>query len=174
MLTQPSLAVNGSPWLDTADGKALLSHHGQRQLGEGEVLTIAAFAGAMSALVSSPAELVMIQQQKSGSAVRRGLGAARDPALSAKISLLTPAPSALGRAPTTQLLATAQNIAQQFGTLTLYRGLMPTMMREALFTCGYLGLPPVIKRTLARDAAAAAAAAAAGDSPAGVAYPAAA
>jgi len=87
-----SFCCHWIPWVDTADGKALLSHNGQRQLGEGEVLAIAAFAGAMSALVSSPAELVMIQQQKSGSAVRRGLGVARSQALSRSAHVRTVPP----------------------------------------------------------------------------------
>jgi len=34
-----------------------------------------------------------------------------------------------------------------FGLRIFYKGLLPTAIRESLFTCGYLGLGPVIKGT---------------------------
>lgn len=69
-------------------------------------------AGSVSALVGSPLELIMIQQQRKG-----GSGAAR-------ISEL------------------AQN------PINFSRGLFGMAVREALWTCGYLSIPPVVRRTL--------------------------
>jgi len=69
-------------------------------------------AGSVSALVGSPLELVMIQQQRKG-----GSGPAR-----------------IGE------------IAQN--PINFSRGLLGMAVREALWTCGYLSIPPVVRRTL--------------------------
>jgi hypothetical protein len=69
-------------------------------------------AGTVSAVVGSPLELVMIQQQ------RKGGGAG----------------------------VRIKNIMENPVNLT--RGFMSMAVREALWTCGYLSIPPVIRRTL--------------------------
>ena len=72
-------------------------------------------AGATSALVGSPLELIMIQQQRKGYST----------------------------------MATLKNIASQPTALMTYtRGFTGCMIREALWTCGYLSIPPVVRRTL--------------------------
>jgi Mitochondrial carrier protein len=70
-------------------------------------------AGATSALVGSPLELVMIQQQRKGDGT----------------------------------VATFKNIAK-LSPLTFTRGFTGAMIRESLWTCGYLSIPPVVRRTL--------------------------
>ena len=57
-----------------ADGTGVLSRKGTRTLTDVERIGVSALAGAMSAFVSGPAELVMIQQQRTGLGVRRRLG----------------------------------------------------------------------------------------------------
>lgn len=69
-------------------------------------------AGSVSALVGSPLELIMIQQQRKGGGVATRV----------------------------------QEIIKQ--PLNIYRGLTGAMVREALWTCGYLSIPPVVRRTL--------------------------
>mmetsp|Transcript_677 Transcript_677/g.1621 ORF Transcript_677/g.1621 Transcript_677/m.1621 type:complete len:271 (-) Transcript_677:230-1042(-) len=69
-------------------------------------------AGSVSALVGSPLELIMIQQQRKG-----GSGPAR-------IAEITQNP------------------------VNFSRGLLGMAVREALWTCGYLSIPPVVRRTL--------------------------
>jgi hypothetical protein len=44
-----------------------------------------------------------------------------------------------------QLAHTARTVVRQFGAGVLYRGFLPTALRESLFTCGYLGVGPVLK-----------------------------
>lgn len=70
-------------------------------------------AGSISALVGSPLELIMIQQQRKG----------------------------------TNTLKTIQNIASN-SLMNISRGFIGCMTREALWTCGYLSIPPVVRRTL--------------------------
>lgn len=69
-------------------------------------------AGSVSALVGSPLELIMIQQQRKG-----------------------------GSGPTR-----IAEIAQK--PVNFSRGLAGMAIREALWTCGYLSIPPVVRRTL--------------------------
>ena len=68
-------------------------------------------AGTTSALVGSPLELIMIQQQRKGGST----------------------------AQTISNIATPSNIG---------RGFVGAAVREALWTCGYLSIPPVVRRTL--------------------------
>ena len=69
-------------------------------------------AGTISALVGSPLELIMIQQQRKGGSA------------GARIS---------------NILEKPQNIG---------RGFVGAAIREALWTCGYLSIPPVVRRSL--------------------------
>jgi len=69
-------------------------------------------AGSVSALVGSPLELIMIQQQRKGGAVPTRVG---------------------------EILQKPINIT---------RGLFGMTVREALWTCGYLSIPPVVRRQL--------------------------
>ena len=70
-------------------------------------------AGSVSALVGSPLELIMIQQQRKGGGT----------------------------------VSTVKNVITH-GIPTLGRGFSGAMVREALWTCGYLSIPPVVRRTL--------------------------
>jgi len=70
-------------------------------------------AGSVSALVGSPLELVMIQQQRKGGGT----------------------------------VSTIQNIVAP-SVANVGRGFTGAMIREALWTCGYLSIPPVVRRTL--------------------------
>jgi len=106
-ITAVQFVVNGSL-------SSFLSNNDKRPLTDIERLTVAAIAGAASALVSTPAELFMIQQQRSGNS----------------------------------LMKTGSSILKSHGLFTFYKGLIPTAIRESLFTCGYLGLGPVIKEQL--------------------------
>jgi len=54
--------------------------------------------------------------------------------------LLTIHQQKLSKAP----LPTIQHIAQEHGYLKLYRGISSCAVREAIYTCGYLGLGPVL------------------------------
>ena len=69
-------------------------------------------AGSVSALVGSPLELIMIQQQRKGGST----------------------------------MATIRNITAD--TTNIFRGFTGAMIRESLWTCGYLSIPPVVRRTL--------------------------
>ncbi|CAB9510629.1 Solute carrier family 25 [Seminavis robusta] len=69
-------------------------------------------AGAVSGLVGSPLELIMIQQQRKGGGT----------------------------------VDTIKNIIKN--PPDVYRGLLGCAIREALWTCGYLSIPPVVRRTL--------------------------
>lgn len=69
-------------------------------------------AGATSALVGSPLELIMIQQQRKGGGIGVRLG----------------------------------NVMENPVNIT--RGIVGMAIREALWTCGYLSIPPVVRRTL--------------------------
>jgi len=43
---------------------------------------------------------------------------------------------------------TAREIFGRYGVSAVYKGFIPTAIRESLFTCGYLGLGPVLKEQL--------------------------
>ncbi|OEU09198.1 mitochondrial carrier [Fragilariopsis cylindrus CCMP1102] len=69
-------------------------------------------AGSISAIVGSPLELIMIQQQRKGGGVP------------------------------TRVTEIIQN------PMNLTRGFLGMAVREALWTCGYLSIPPVVRSTL--------------------------
>lgn len=76
-----------------------------------EEMTCGITGGSVSALIGSPLELVMIQQQVKGGSM-------------------------------------AQTLSNIASPSTLTRGLFGCAVREALWTCGYLSIPPVIRRNL--------------------------
>lgn len=82
-----------------------------KRLGLSEEMGCGIVAGSISALVGSPLELVMIQQQRKGGST----------------------------------MAAIKNIASPS---IVYRGLIGTMVREALWTCGYLSIPPIVRHHL--------------------------
>ncbi|KCV71155.1 hypothetical protein H696_02105 [Fonticula alba] len=84
------------------------------EASSGDRLLAALVAGGASAVVSTPAELVMIQQQNTGKA----------------------------------LFETAKIVMREHGARIFYKGLVPTAVRESVFTCGYLGLAPVLNEML--------------------------
>ena len=92
--------------------KSIITKGENRVLSLGEEMAAGIGAGTISAVVGSPLELVMIQQQ------RKGGGAAER----------------------------IKNILEK--PLNVTRGFMGMAVREALWTCGYLSIPPVIRRTL--------------------------
>jgi hypothetical protein len=83
-----------------------------RHLTLAEEMSCGIGAGTVSALVGSPLELVMIQQQRKGGSA----------GMIIKDVLKNPG--------------------------NIYRGLSGMAIREALWTCGYLSIPPVVRRTL--------------------------
>ena len=83
-----------------------------RNLSLAEEMACGIGAGTVSALVGSPLELVMIQQQRKGGST----------------------------------VATVGNITAN--PANIYRGFVGAAIREALWTCGYLSIPPVVRRTL--------------------------
>lgn len=110
-ITAFQMGVNG------AIERSWLSYKGLKQndkLTDGESIAVAAGAGVVSALLYSPVDLVIIQQQKMG--------------LSA--------------------VSTTSAIMSQYGTNTIMRGLMSTVVREAIYTAGYLGLSPVLTKNI--------------------------
>ena len=82
-----------------------------RQLTAAEEMGCGLGAGFVSALVGSPLELVMIQQQRKGHSTLATL----------------------------QAIATPNNF---------FRGFIGAAVREALWTCGYLSIPPIVRRSL--------------------------
>ena len=95
--------------------KSSLLGDSSRNLTLGEEMGCGVIAGSTSALVGSPLELIMIQQQrKGGGAFERLGGIVQNPA----------------------------NIG---------RGFVGAAIREALWTCGYLSIPPVVRRTLRQN-----------------------
>jgi len=68
-------------------------------------------AGTVSALVGSPLELVMIQQQRKGNSTIQAIKSVATPSL-------------------------------------ILRGFEGTAVREGLWTCGYLSIPPIVRREL--------------------------
>jgi hypothetical protein len=75
-------------------------------------MTCGIIAGTTSAVVGSPLELIMIQQQRKGGGVATRLG---------------------------EILQNPTNLT---------RGFVGAAIREALWTCGYLSIPPVVRRSL--------------------------
>jgi hypothetical protein len=92
--------------------KSMVAGGSDRNLTLAEEMSCGILAGTTSAVVGSPLELVMIQQQ------RKGGGAG----------------------------VRIANIMENPVNLT--RGFVPMAVREALWTCGYLSIPPVVRRTL--------------------------
>lgn len=83
----------------------------QRTLKMHEEMGTGVVAGALSALVGSPLELIMIQQQRKGG----------------------------GTVETVKSIANPKNCL---------RGFMGMAVREGLWTCGYLSIPPIVRRNL--------------------------
>ncbi|CAM6105283.1 unnamed protein product [Calypogeia fissa] len=74
----------------------------------------AATAGVVSSMVSGPAELLMIQQQKTGASLFEQL----------------------------------KKVKNDHGWLALTRGLVPTVVRESIYTATYLGVSPLLQERL--------------------------
>jgi hypothetical protein len=83
-----------------------------RNLSLAEEMSCGIAAGAVSAIVGSPLELIMIQQQRKGGGTM------------ATIQAITANPA------------------------NIFRGFAGAMIRESLWTCGYLAIPPVVRRNL--------------------------
>lgn len=92
--------------------KSMITGEEKRTLKLHEEMSAGIVAGTISAVVGSPLELIMIQQQRKGGA----------------------APTRLA------------NIMENPVNIT--RGFIGAAIREALWTCGYLSIPPVVRRTL--------------------------
>ncbi|EEC46249.1 predicted protein [Phaeodactylum tricornutum CCAP 1055/1] len=92
--------------------KNLVLNGDTRNLSLAEEMSCGIGAGTVSALVGSPLELIMIQQQRKGG----------------------------------NTLSTIKNIAAN--PVNISRGFVGAAVREALWTCGYLSIPPVVRRTL--------------------------
>ena len=103
--TMIQFAVGGKLKSITAGGT-------DRDLTLFEEMSCGIAAGTTSALVGSPLELVMIQQQRKGGSA------------GARIANIFEKPANVGR------------------------GFVGAAIREALWTCGYLSIPPVVRRTL--------------------------
>mmetsp|Transcript_13247 Transcript_13247/g.24662 ORF Transcript_13247/g.24662 Transcript_13247/m.24662 type:complete len:268 (-) Transcript_13247:129-932(-) len=82
-----------------------------RQLKASEEMICGIGAGVVSAVVGSPLELIMIQQQRKGG----------------------------------NTIETIKNIASPN---TAARGFIGAAIREGLWTCGYLAIPPIVRRNL--------------------------
>jgi hypothetical protein len=87
---------------------------GARSLNDAEVIGVAMAAGATSAILYSPVDLVTIQQQKLNQS----------------------------------MMGTISHITKNYGVASLWRGFVPTAMREAVYTSGYLGIAPVVCKRL--------------------------
>lgn len=92
--------------------KSMITGGEARQLSLFEEMSAGIGAGTISAVVGSPLELIMIQQQRKGGGVPARVG----------------------------------NILEKPVNFT--RGFIGCAVREALWTCGYLSIPPVVRRTL--------------------------
>uniref|UniRef100_A0A7S1ZBJ0 Mitochondrial carrier protein n=1 Tax=Trieres chinensis TaxID=1514140 RepID=A0A7S1ZBJ0_TRICV len=103
--TMIQFAVGGSLKKMVTGGDA------KRQLKPHEEMGCGIVAGVVSALVGSPLELIMIQQQRKGGST----------------------------------LETLKNISTPG---TFMRGFVGAAVREGLWTCGYLSIPPIVRRTL--------------------------
>jgi Mitochondrial carrier protein len=93
--------------------RQLVQNGSDRNLSLAEEMGCGILAGSTSALVGSPLELIMIQQQRKGGSTSSTIS-----------NIVTTNPANIGR------------------------GFMGMMIREALWTCGYLSIPPVVRRTL--------------------------
>jgi hypothetical protein len=91
--------------------KSMVLKGDSRHLSLAEEMTCGIAAGSFSAIVGSPLELIMIQQQRKGHST----------------------------------MASIKSIAN---ASTITRGFTGAAIREALWTCGYLSIPPVVRRTL--------------------------
>lgn len=91
---------------------------GLRDLKDHERIGVAMAAGAVSSVLYSPVDLLVIQQQKMG--------------------LNSPG-------------ATISAITSNHGVAGLMRGFSSCVVREAIYTAGYLGLAPIAKDYLARS-----------------------
>lgn len=89
----------------------LVAGGGKRDLEKWEQILTSMVAGASSAIIYTPADLVTIHQQR------------------------------LKKGP----METIQWIHRKYGFKGLYRGNMSCALREAIYTCGYLGMTPVLK-----------------------------
>jgi hypothetical protein len=94
--------------------KAIKGEDSSRQLKAYEEMGCGIGAGVISALVGSPLELVMIQQQRKGG----------------------------GSIATVKTIATPANIG---------RGYVGAAVREGLWTCGYLSIPPIVRTNLMKS-----------------------
>ena len=91
--------------------KQMVAGEADRKLTLAQEMGCGIVAGSVSALVGSPLELIMIQQQRKGGSTA----------------------------------ATFRSIANP---TNFYRGLIGAAVREALWTCGYLSIPPVVRSYL--------------------------
>lgn len=92
--------------------KSVINEDKSKQLTLAQEMTCGIIAGTTSAIVGSPLELIMIQQQRKGGGVPTRLG---------------------------EIMQNPVNIT---------RGFVGAAIREALWTCGYLSIPPVVRRSL--------------------------
>ena len=92
---------------------SMLKEEGEEEISDNKRIFVSGLAGMISALVSSPAELAMIQQQNNG----KGLHA---------------------------------TVAEIFksGRSTIFRGLIPTAIRDGMFTAGYITVAPLVQREI--------------------------
>ena len=91
--------------------KMVLGDNPKRNLKAHEEMLCGITAGVMSAVVGSPLELIMIQQQRKGGGIVETMKSISAPS-------------------------------------TVMRGFMGAAVREGLWTCGYLSIPPIVRRTL--------------------------
>jgi len=94
--------------------KMVLGDQPARRLTVSEEMLCGIGAGVVSAIVGSPLELIMIQQQRKGG----------------------------------NTLETVKNIASPG---TVMRGFVGAAIREGLWTCGYLSIPPIVRHTLTEN-----------------------
>jgi len=91
--------------------KALQGDDPNRKLAIYEQMGAGIFAGVVSALVGSPLELIMIQQQRKGLSLATTIGSIANPS-------------------------------------NILRGYTGAAVREGLWTCGYLSIPPIVRESL--------------------------
>ncbi len=103
-------------------------------------VAVAASAGVATSFVSTPSELVIIQQQ-----VRVSCGTV--PACCLPMRALICA----AQRTCAPLLATAKGLIKEHGAGVLLRGAVPCMLRESAYTAGYLGTAPLVTGLLMRS-----------------------
>jgi len=115
-----------------SNGLCVSLHHNltERNMTNAESLVIAAATGGASSVVVSPAELLMISQQRTGH------------------TFVHTARHILVRPMVGQVL---DSVTSTYNWKGLYRGVTATMIREAGWTFGFLGLAPKIKAGLRDD-----------------------